>query len=412
MSASTVKLGKLLATPPVTIEILPGDGSEWFAEGMPAEGSRHAPFLFVEGNLGVPKKIAYKAYLDSIPTFRRCRERLRSTFAAMHGSSSRPKAVADADAADTLESTSILLLVNPAHQSALNARKRLVQDGTRDAMDELRFVSALVTLHEGAKQSILWHHRRWLLRRIYPASNSPCFQRMKSNSDTTDDGGNSLQGLVLDADAFRTELSVAAQACELYPRNYHAWAHRYLCVDALAALLRGGTGRPDPAPGLMAVWEEEEVHIRGWIERHVSDYSAMQYSCRVEVLVYGLREGNLVTAGTMEGTLAGGRENACEHAWSLVQVYPSHESLWLYLRGALSLPFQQDAPCPDAWVSDGSKRVMEDSCAFARKLLVDKKVEGNASVPPSEHIASQLLSRNASQFLSFQSRKNVYLETL
>ncbi|KAI0827881.1 protein prenylyltransferase [Trametes gibbosa] len=404
MSAITAKLGQLLAISPVSIEILPGDGSEWFAEGMPAEGFQHAPFLFIEGNLGVPKKIAYQAYLDSVSTFRRCRERLRTTLAAAHGSPSKPDTVSDADVADTLESSSILLLVNPAHQSALNARKRLVQVGMRDAVDELRFVSALLTLHEGAKQSILWHHRRWVLRSLYPVlAPSSCQPGIRSKDasgsrNTNGDGEDPLQGLALDADAFRTEFSAAAQACEIYPRNYHAWGHRYLCAEELAALLRGGG--TDAGPGLMTVWEEEEAHIRGWIDRHVSDYSAMQYACRLEDLRRGLpvRESGLETAGRREPRLASRDERACEHAWSLVQVYPSHESLWLYLRGALSLAIQQNARSSRG-DADVCKRVVQESRAFAGNILAHGRYADREGVLPGDHT----LQRNhATRFLAFQ----------
>ncbi len=54
----------------------------------------------------------------------------------------------------------------------------------------------------------------------------------------------------------------------------------------------------------------------------------MQYACRLEVLLPPNPPG-VEVAGTGAGV----------HALELVRVYPSHEALWLYLRGAVALGF-------------------------------------------------------------------------
>ncbi|KAI0767015.1 hypothetical protein C8Q74DRAFT_1277539 [Fomes fomentarius] len=298
------KLAKLLNVPPISIELIPGDGSEW------PTTPEHAPFLFIDRNLGVPQKAAYKAYLEAVARFRSVRMRLRG----VQESREAPfRTTADID--EALVSSSVILLVNPAHQSALNARKRLVRAGSLDATHELHFTSALLTLREGSKQSILWHHRRWLLRRMHP-SPTPFISTPSSK-----DGVDTLYGVALRAEAFRAEFAAVEQACEVYPRNYHAWAHRFLCAEALVCVLRSeGEGSPS---GLADVLEEEIEKTRVWIERHVSDYSAMQYHCRLRDLVR--------TARSEQHT-----SGVCDHAIDLVRVYPTHESLWLYLRDALS----------------------------------------------------------------------------
>ncbi len=290
----------------ISIELIPGDGSEW------PTTPEHAPFLFIDRNLGVPQRAAYKAYLEAVARFRSIRMPLRG----VQDSREAPfRTTADID--EALVSSSVILLVTPAHQSALNVRKRLVRVGSLDATHELHFTSALLTLREGSKQSILWHHRRWLLRRMHPSATASIL------APSSRDGADNLYGVALHADAFRAEFAAVEQACEVYPRNYHAWAHRFLCAEALVCLLRS-EGEDNSPSRLADVLEEEIEKTRVWIERHVSDYSAMQYHCRLRDLVRTARSEQYTS-------------DVCDHAIDLVRVYPTHESLWLYLRDALLL---------------------------------------------------------------------------
>ena len=294
----------------ISIELLPGDGSEWLADAE----SVHAPFLFLDRNLGVSHKAAYKAYLEAVPRFRGARQRL------LH--SSQP--LSQRDIAEAASSSSVLLLINPAHQSALNARKRLVELGSLDAAHELRFTNALLTLREGAKQSNLWQHRRWLLRHIHPSTMHQLPFPSKG------DGVDSLHGVALPADTFRAEFAVVEKACEVYPRNYHAWAHRFLCAQSLVSLVRDDSGGcPPGSDSFMEVLKEEIANIRLWIERHVSDYSAMQYYLQLADLL--LSDPPLSPKLQLTST----RDSVEQHAMELVCAYPTHEALWLYLRWSL-----------------------------------------------------------------------------
>ncbi|RPD52754.1 protein prenylyltransferase [Lentinus tigrinus ALCF2SS1-7] len=317
------RLAELLNVPPISIELLPGDGSEWLAVASPD----HAPFLFTDRNLGVPQKAAYKAYLEAVSRFRSVRPRL------LHPGSPRGQPVSDRDIAEAAASSSVLLLVNPAHQSALNTRKRLVELGSLDAAHELAFTGALLTLREGAKQSILWQHRRWLLRRIHPPIRPP-----QAPSPSQGDGVDSLYGVALDAGTFRAEFATVEQACEVYPRNYHAWAHRFLCAQALIFLLQACDDSGDTPPGvLLEVLKEENARARFWMERHVSDYSAMQYYFQLESFLpqdSPLRLRMLSTSA---------EDSVQRHAMELVRAYPTHESLWLYLRSSVSSAPRTDA---------------------------------------------------------------------
>ncbi|KAI0653987.1 hypothetical protein C8Q70DRAFT_1031460 [Cubamyces menziesii] len=398
MATSTLmlKLSDLLNRPPLAIELLPGDGSEWFTAETPPEAAQHAPFLFVDGHLGVPQKAAYKAYLESITIFRRCRTRL-SRATSLSTSRRESQSLEANDLQDLLASSAVLLLANPAHQSALNARCRLVQLGALDAAHQLKFVTALLTLRDGAKQSILWHHRRWLLRHSLPEHTDKTGHQSATGSSHSQDRADSLLGIPLDASAFSAEFAAAAQACEIYPRNYYAWTHRYLCAEALSILLEQySADSQDRKAGLTDVWKEERARIREWIDRHISDYSAMQYACRFESLGRKLRRELEWSDSPCEPPEKDERP-AGEHAWQLVQAFPTHESLWLYLRGALFLHLTGSETHDTE--TEPSGRMLKETKAFAERFLSDENGVGIvSSVSPGERA---LVKNHAVRFLSW-----------
>lgn len=112
------------------------------------------------------------------------------------------------------EASSFLLLANPEHLSAANARKRAIKTVARNndtpllaraLSDELWLLDSLLTspLHRHAKSPTLWSHRRWLVRAYL------------------DD----VVGLrACDAAGFlEAELRVVCGAGARHPRNYPAW---------------------------------------------------------------------------------------------------------------------------------------------------------------------------------------------
>ncbi|KAI0918978.1 hypothetical protein AcW1_003519 [Taiwanofungus camphoratus] len=337
-----MQLGNLLHTPPTTIELIPDDGFEWFSKGSDDMDSHmvHHPFLFVEGNLGVPQKILHKAYM-----------------AAMHSTVRSKHLMYDSTGKDGVLNSSmknwsaVLLLANPAHQMALNVRKRLAQAGIIEPHHELRLIAALLTLYNCSKQSILWHHRRWLFCRVYPSIDGRSSLIQSGSSPETSVSNNArdtLKHLVISVEDLRHEFSIVSQACETYPRNYYAWIHRYLCLEVLVELAR----LPSSKQSLYrAVLTDEVSYMRQWIELHVSDYTAVQYLCNLQVIVQHSHmdcpddvkqstnhlDNTLIRVERTDLTSLLLREGSLRiHAESLVDSYPNHESLWLYLRGALS----------------------------------------------------------------------------
>lgn len=197
--------------------------------------------------------------------------------------------------------TRVVLLANPAHQTALNSRKKLVQKNIMQPHWELGFSGSLLSCRECTKESILWHHRRWLLHVIYGV---PATAGTDSVPET------------VPVDALEAEFACASTACHLYPRNYHAWAHRRFCAEALVAPLY-----PEVPSKSGALVKEYQWTLK-WIESHVSDYSAMNHAVNFEQMLAG-------------GKPTGLRLSTKVHAASLLRSYPDHESLWMYLRGSI-----------------------------------------------------------------------------
>ncbi|GJE91388.1 protein prenyltransferase alpha subunit repeat-containing protein [Phanerochaete sordida] len=304
---TATRLGSALNGPLVSVEMLPGDGKEWLVLD-PSISEPPQEFLLMEGNLGIPHKILYKAYLEASLLFKTARLALRSTTRSI-----------DPSLAETVaQATAVIIVANPGHQTAWNARKRLLESGLLDPQRELSFTHALLTVRYCAKHSLLWHHRRWLLRRLCPtrpaASDAPPSTDGAPDEDT-------LQHLDISPTQLRAELDACTRAATTYERNYFAWAHRARCLDALAHCLREGAVR-----GFQDVLRDETANVRLWIDRHVGDYTAMQYYCRLVLLARSPDSPSPPTS-----------LSAYQHAKALVEAYPEHESLWCYLRSAASV---------------------------------------------------------------------------
>ncbi|KAH8115257.1 protein prenylyltransferase [Phellopilus nigrolimitatus] len=283
---SVLRLAEILACPPETIELIPGDGREWL-ESHPE--NEHAPFLFLEGHLGVPEKILYQSYLLSVKTLGEPKKSIQT----LDGRNLASKL------------TRVILLANPAHQSVLNARKRILLA----CHDELAFIASLLSARQCSKVSTLWHHRRALLSVL--SSQSASYVLKPFDHRLADEHFEATANL-LSVSLLRTELDVAARACEIYPRNYYAWHHR-----------RSACGHV-PQRLIVSLLKDELASLERWIDRHVSDHSAVDYICLV---VEELR-----SPGLGADAVADCVERCRRHALGLVRSYPSHEALWLYVR--------------------------------------------------------------------------------
>ena len=264
------------------------------------------PFVLVEGNLGIPKKILVGLYITAI--------RL-----SLHTS-------------NVLEATAVscvLILLNPSHQTALNTRKRLIQDGHIDPNRELIFTELLMrgSLDAG-KQSIIWDHRRWCLRNIHgimgPSISLPILQYW-ANSEEAE----RFPRLTLAA--IQHELSIIQRTCETYPRNYHAWSQWNFMINICYASIYNTSDVS--FQDFFAIIVQEVARLRSWVDQHISDYSAMHQLCQAQKLV------DYLALSDRFRDIADGTQNSLtltQHSFSLVTNFPSHESLWMYLRVSLA----------------------------------------------------------------------------
>ncbi|KAI0343732.1 hypothetical protein BDW22DRAFT_1483728 [Trametopsis cervina] len=315
MNAIVRELGAVLNKPPKAIEIIPGNGDEW----LPEDTEPHKRFLFEEDHLGIPHKILCRAYVGATEAFRRSRALWLSDV----------RSPAHSSLSDELLATSaVLITLNPGHNTAWNIRKALVLARVQDASVELAFTSALLTVHECSKHSLLWHHRRWLLRSIHPLIDPlPTTAHDSSMFSSDMDDGDALQYRDISVEAYRNEFAACSLASGTYERNYFAWSHRSRCLEALAESIRraGTLNEARTAGAFLTILQEEYDQSSQWIEQHISDYTSMQYQCRVDAI---LRKHSRLLPPTFSYT------TAFAHARSLLQSYPDHEALWYYLRGS------------------------------------------------------------------------------
>jgi protein prenyltransferase alpha subunit repeat containing protein 1 len=264
----------------------------------------------VEGNLGIPKKVAQQLYLSAI---------------ALPWHSFREPNIA-------ITATTLILILNPAHQTALNVRKRLIINGHIHPQKELRYLELLLRgLNECAKQSIIWDHRRWCLTRVYGrigqiASPCPTLEHFASDCEAPLFPN-------MGPDDILKEVGIVYHTCETYPRNYHAWNHLHWLINGIFSSVHhhfsDETGRGDFLRVLVDVYGE----LKAWVELHPSDYSAIHQLCQMQAVMDYLRAAGVLTEDAGEETMP--PSTLAGHCLSLLSSFPSHESLWLYLRLAL-----------------------------------------------------------------------------
>lgn len=177
---------------------------------------------------------------------------------------------------ETVEATSVILLMDPEHLTAANMRKRAIisqlQPGsspTQAIQAEQKFIDSLLTsrLHRHTKSPTLWSHRRWLIRSL-----------------------GSLQSL----ERIRSDIiNVVMVAAERHPRNYYAWNHARWLIDVSA-----GDG---PLP--LLPYKTIVDGVKTWCYKHHDDISGWTYLrwllVRIEDAEERQRECSLVLQDTL-----------------------------------------------------------------------------------------------------------------
>lgn len=298
----------------MSIEILPGRLSDWENIAIPPDApkpSSEFPFVLVEGNLGIPHKVLCSLYLRAVST-----NLLRSN-----------------DARTVNAVSSVILLLNPAHQTALNTRKRLLHEGTLQHKQELIFTELLLRgSKDAAKESIIWDHRRWCFAQLYGSIQVPSnasdanLRHWGRNADTAS------YFPKLTPEAFTNEFDLVLHSCETYPRNYYGWAHWHQIMDICYASFlhaRIDVDASETPRSFLAIILGQYGRLRRWIEQHISDYSAVNQLCGLQEMILHLISTRQVEPGSLSGDLS---LSPLDHVLGLMETYPSHETIWLYLR--------------------------------------------------------------------------------
>ena len=176
---------------------------------------------------------------------------------------------------DIRATTAVMLLMDPEHLTAANARKRCLvkdldalpdsrrHDIIRLVIQELYFVDNLLTspLHRHAKSPVIWSHRRWIVKE------------------------HARRELFLCPAGVRNTLcEVVMVAGERHGRNYHAWSHaRWLVrqVTRPEAACVAGTGidhdNEAETKERELVFDEIVCRVKAWCCRHHGDISGWSF---------------------------------------------------------------------------------------------------------------------------------------
>ncbi|KAG0699382.1 hypothetical protein DFH29DRAFT_56628 [Suillus ampliporus] len=298
-------LASLLLRPPATVEVLPGDASTWISDA--AERSR-SPFLLMENNLGIPEKELRQSYLFAVHVFAAARK-----VSGLHTFENASNLTITPVIQDLIDSSAVLILMNPAHHTALNARKRLVERNLINVGQELKFTAALLSSKHCCKQGELWYHRRWLFRCIYTIPSSP----QGSMASLVPD----LPNFCLPPNDLSVEINLVTRACELYPRNYFGWTHRTICIQSTMVSGMHST----TSDVFIEILSKEILSVTQWIESHISDYSAVHHLKTISHLIDAM--GSVFIPDNLQPLFY-----PMGHALTLVRAFPGHETLWQYLR--------------------------------------------------------------------------------
>ncbi|KAK4035274.1 hypothetical protein C8A01DRAFT_38232 [Parachaetomium inaequale] len=145
---------------------------------------------------------------------------------------------------EVLAATAVILLFDPEHLAAANARKRRIHAemfastlaSCETLLEEKCFLDSLLTsrLHRHTKSPTLWSHRRWLTT-MFASRN-------------------------MGVDVLGDLRSVVFVAGERHPRNYYAWCH----ARFLMGLKCSSVNLPDALAAVQAWCFQHHTDISGW----------------------------------------------------------------------------------------------------------------------------------------------------
>ncbi|KAF3912980.1 hypothetical protein AA313_de0207857 [Arthrobotrys entomopaga] len=251
---------------------------------------------------------------------------------------------------DLLSSSLILILHDPEHITAINARKRLLLslfppqtpfpfDSTQYEVTpytEYTLLTSILTspLHRHTKSPHLWSHRRWLLT-TYPSLKCAPPTSTPSSSSTSvpsrpSTSSSSTSKLL--RKWCRKEITTILRAASTHPKNYYAWTYLRHLINVIV-------------PTIVPLLHEEIV---SWCIKHTGDISGWTFLAWLWILE---RSQTIFTPQdpppsqpqirTVIATVNGRRREdvLAERYTQLVMILnyshntaPGHESLWVFVR--------------------------------------------------------------------------------
>ncbi|CAL3967386.1 unnamed protein product [Diplocarpon coronariae] len=206
---------------------------------------------------------------------------------------------------DLRNASAVMLLLDPEHLTAANARKRLIQkrqSGSRKQLEvslksEMRWLDGYLTsrLHRHTKSPTLWGHRRWLLE--------------------------VWKGMELDYDVRLDLGEVVLVAAERHPRNYYAWSHMRWLVQVFNVAPTVQNPMPTPVSDHSGI----TFIIKDWCLKNPSDISG--FSFLLFCLFNLLPDASLARIDVCSSVCLEVLQFAVSFKWT-------HESVWVFLRTA------------------------------------------------------------------------------
>lgn len=255
-------------------------------------GKSHAPStecnVLVDGNaVAIPKAKIVQAFVIARKIFFQCvKDGLK-------------------DKQSVRNSTSVILLTDPEHLTAANARKKVISTCRPEELKaalsaELAFIDSLLTslLHRHTKSPTLWNHRRWLLK--FCQSNG------------------------LPHDLLRDLKVVILVSAERHPRNYYAWSHLRWILQYLYQSQRND--QPGPSVTLSNSESQKLISaVKDWCLRHAGDTSGWSFLCFLLSTLETPEEGTETRMIRNSAICKEVLDLAISFKWT-------HESLWVFLR--------------------------------------------------------------------------------
>jgi protein prenyltransferase alpha subunit repeat containing protein 1 len=216
---------------------------------------------------------------------------------------------------DICDSSAVILLMDPEHLTAANARKRYIQTYQNRPTPELRtqltlemlWVDSMLTsrLHRHTKSPTLWGHRRWVLE--------------------------ISQSFRMPHDVHKDLTAVVLVAAERHPRNYYAWLHMRWLVQHFPSANFHRDG--------VKVMEGFDFSftlstVLNWCLRHPGDTSGFSF------LLFCLLD---LPENLNVGSRTNGNSAVCKEILPLAMSFQwTHESVWIFLRTLVASGVTED----------------------------------------------------------------------